>query len=261
MTEATLTMETPARGFGERLLGVLLHPRQELAAILSEERRSWRGPLVLRTATAVALVLIAAALLPPAPPALPISDPSIPGPIYTPEQMAQIEQALAALSGPVFVYVFPAALAVLGTWVGWLLLSVALHVLFTWLGSPTTGHRTSNLAAWALVPFIARDLVRIAWTVFARQPILQPGLSGFASSSAEGGLLYLGLALAFIDLYFFWQLLLIFVGARTGAEISRPRLMVGLLLLGATQLALLALPSYLLASLSSLSLVRPFFYY
>ncbi len=97
--------------------------------------------------------------------------------------------------------------------------------------------------------------------MFARQPILQPGLSGFASSTAEGGLLYLGFALAFVDLYFFWQLFLIFVGARAGAEISRLRMLAGLIVLGGAQLALLALPSYLLASLGSLSLVRPFFYY
>jgi hypothetical protein len=57
----------------------------------------------------------------------------------------QFMQAQQATQGPVFIYALPGFVAVLGVWIGWLLLSGLLHLALTLLGGRSANRNTLNV--------------------------------------------------------------------------------------------------------------------
>ena len=66
---------------------------------------------------------------------------------YTPEQQAQYMQAIQSTQGPVFVYVLPAIAAILGVWIGWLILGGILHLITTLFGGRGSTAMSMNIVA------------------------------------------------------------------------------------------------------------------
>jgi hypothetical protein len=166
---------------------------------------------------------------------------------------------MAATSGPVFLYVFPAISALLGVWVGWLLVGGLLHLVLTLLGGRSGTGSVMNIAAWASLPLAIRNLVRLVAVYSSRQLVTSPGLSGFAPVGEGSFNLYLAAFLALIDIYVVWHFLLLVAGARANNGISRLKaagsiLFTLLLILGAQ-----ALISFFMARLGGLTIIRPFF--
>jgi hypothetical protein len=168
-------------------------------------------------------------------------------------------QALQMRQGPVFRYVFPALTAILGVWIGWLLVGGLLHLLMTLQGGRGDTSSAINLVAWASLPFVVRDILQILYLLFTRKLIASPGLSGFINPETGGLNLFMAELLALVDIYLLWRLLLLILGikAATGLSIGKAltSAVISLLIVLLLQVGL----GYLGATLGSLSIVRMFF--
>jgi hypothetical protein len=178
---------------------------------------------------------------------------------FSPEQQAQVMQAMQATSGPVFIYVFPAIVALMGIWLGWLLVGGLLHLAVTLFGGRGETMYTMNLVAWASLPLALRELVRVAAMLVTDQLIASPGLSGFAPADPAGSATYLSALLASIDIYFIWHILLLVIGVRVGNGLSLVKSIIAVLLTVGIVTGLAALLETLAGRLGSLTIIRPFF--
>jgi len=240
----------------EWLLPVLIRPRQGFASIVEETRGIWLTPILLLMGTSIVRVIAAGVTRAPGELSLP------PGfEYYSPEQQAQFMQAAQATSGPVFVYVFPAIIALLSVWVGWLIASGVVHFVLTIQGGRGTTLRSANVVAWAGLPFAVRDIVRFAAMLIAGQPIASPGLSGFITPDAPGIALFAASLLALVDLYILWHIVLVIVGMHA-AEPDLPvlRVVASVSLVMLILLALQAGAGFAGTQLQRLTVTQPFFF-
>jgi len=178
---------------------------------------------------------------------------------YSPEQQAQFMQAAQATSGPVFIYIFPAILALLGVWVGWLLVGGLLHLVVTMFGGRGETSYSINLVAWAGLPFAIRELVRAGAMLATRQLIDAPGLSGFAPVDPSGTATYLAALLSLVDIYLIWHMLLLIIGVKLGNSLSLVKAASGVIITLGIVVGVEALLAYLVGKLGSLTIIRPFF--
>ena len=259
MNEATaLPIQRPRRFRFDWIWPVLRHPRAALAEITGQLQGVWLTPLVLLTLSGLLVVAVAGPIkitaaqmggvqLPPE------------AEFWTPEQQAAFFQAQQATSGPVFVYVFPALGAVLGTWLGWLVVAGLLHLVLTLLGGRVTSGSTLNLVAWASLPFVIRDLVRAGFMLYSKQLIESPGLSGFAPVG-EGPLNALIVeALKQIDLYGIWFALLLVIGLQAANALRGGKAVTAVVLTLLVVMLLAVLPGVIAAQFGGLNIVTPFF--
>ena len=186
-------------------------PRRTLAKALEGSHGTWLAPLMVLTLLAIVLVLVAGPIKQSAaangPQELPQDFQ-----YWSPEQQQMYLQSSSQSQGPVFVYVFPAATALLKIWVGWFLLAAVLHLTLTLSGSRSSLTLVLNLVAWASLPIAVRFLVQIGSLLITRQPITHPGLSGFAALGGDALARYIGAILPLIDLYLVWMIGLIIAG-------------------------------------------------
>jgi hypothetical protein len=178
---------------------------------------------------------------------------------YSPEQQAQFQQALQATSGPVFVYVFPVITGLLGIWVGWLLVSGLVRLALTMLGGRGDTGSTTNLVAWASLPFAVRDLVRLVSMLVTRQMLQAPGLQGFAPPEPTKWHAYLAAFLALVDIYLLWHVVLLVIGVRANSSLSGGKAWIGVFISILLVVALQALLRFLVGQLSGLTVISPFF--
>jgi hypothetical protein len=260
MIEATLR---PVRRPSPLRLGwvgsALLRPKETFAHIAAETRAIWITPMILLSLTALMNVAATGWLKGIA---------SASGEVrlppdfqyYSPEQQAQIMQALQATSGPVFLYVFPALLALMTVWIGWLLMSGLVHLALTMVGGRGATATTLNLVAWAGLPLLFRDLVRVGAMLSTRQLLDHPGLSGFAPPGSGGAVLFLANVLMLLDAYLIWHLILMVIGARAAGEISTGKAFMGITLTTSLAIAFRAGLASAVAFLGTLTVIRPFFF-
>ncbi|MCI0518946.1 MAG: YIP1 family protein [Chloroflexi bacterium] len=236
----------------------LFRPGKGMRRVAAQNRGVWLTPLLTLTLAALARVLAAGWVKQTA--ALSGEIPLPPDfQYYTPDMQAQYMQAMQATQGPVFNYVFPAILALLTAWLGWLLLGGLVHLVLTMLGGRGDTSVSMNIAAWAGLPFAVRDLVRAVAILISRQTIDNPGLAGFAPAEAAGFMAYLVAWLPFIDIYLLWHILLLAVGARAATSLPRLKATLGVLLPLLLVIALGALISFGAARLGDMTVTRPFF--
>jgi hypothetical protein len=227
--------------------GVLIRPRRTFEAIIERTRGVWFLALLVLTAAVLAQVIASgiaqqgdqAMTLPPN-----FED-------MSPEQQQQFMQAQQMSTGPLFDFVFPAILGTLGMWAGWVIIGGAYHLLLTLLGVRGSMIQRMNIAAWARMPLALRALVRATAVLVGGQAITATGLSGFVDPTAEGAALLVRAALALVDIYAIWQIVLLVVGARVGEPgVKRGRLAVGVTALMIALYGLQALVTYLPSSLA-----------
>jgi hypothetical protein len=238
----------------------IFRPRQLFTKLAAHEQGVWLAALLVLTLAALLRVAVqggieqAAALS---------GGMSLPPDFdyYSPEQQAQFMQAAQAATGPVFLYVLPAISAVLGVWLRWLVLSGLLHLLLTMLGGRGTTALTTSIVAWSSLPLAVRDLVRVVAMLIGGRTIASPGLSGFVAADAGWIMLVVVGLLAQVDLYVIWHTVLLGLGLVTASPtLSRAKAVasavIGVLVIVLAQASLSALG----AGLSSLSIMRPFFF-
>lgn len=260
MLEATMQPNQRAknRRFGW-LIGILIRPRQTIAQISAHANGVWALPLLFLCLTALAYVGASGWLKQIAAQSGQVQLPPD-FQWYPPEQQEKFMQAIAATSGPAFVYVLPGLARLIMIFGGWLLVGNILHLVLTMLGGRNTTSSTLNLVAWACIPLALRDLVRTFALLISQQLIQAPGLAGFAP--IEGGKLgqYLVHLLGLVDIYLIWHILLIGFGARTIGELSARKAWSGVLVTMLVLVALQALASFGLAQFGNIQVMRPFIF-
>jgi hypothetical protein len=176
-----------------------------------------------------------------------------------PEMQAQYMQATQATSSPVFLYVFPAVTSLGAVWLGWLLVTSLLHLVLTLLGGRGDTGSTLNIVAWSGMPFAVRDIVRAVFVLVTRQLLTSPGFSGFIPADSAGWTAYLGQLLRLVDIYVIWNMVLLVLGILASTKLSKVKAVGSVIFTVLLLLALQALIGFLVSSLSSLNVIRPFF--
>lgn len=241
------------------LLGIFVQPRVTINKIAVQTNGVWVLPLLVLSLAALASVASSGWLKQIAAQTGQVQLPPD-FQYYPPQQQEQFMQAVAATSGPAFVYVLPALARLLTVFVGWLLVGNLLHLVLTMFGGRNTATSTLNLVAWAGLPFALRDLVRTVAMLLSRQLIQAPGLSGFAPLAATKLSQYLFHLLALIDVYLILHILLLGLGARTIGGLSARKAWGGVVITMLILVSLQALVSFGLAQLSTIQVVRPFMF-
>ena len=144
-------------------------------------------------------------------------------------------------------------------WVGWLVVVGVLHLVLTLIGGRGSTRTAMNVVAWASLPFAVRDLVRIGAMFVTQQLVTHPGLSGFAPAGG-GASAFLAALLGLADIYLIWHILLLIRGVRASNGLPPSKAASGVLLTMLLVLLLQALPGFLLAQLSGLNIIGPFFF-
>lgn len=252
------SVEPPRRFQFDWVSAVLFKPKQAFTRITEQLNGVWLTPLLIQTLTAVALVLASGYVSQKYGVGMTGEMPQIPE-YYTPEQVAQIQQAMAAMQGPVFIYVFPTLIAIAKVWLGWLLVGGIIHLVSTMLGGRGNTMRAMNVVAWAGIPFAVRDIVRLFGALIGRKTLVSPGLAGFAPTDGSNLALFLAAFLALVDIYVIWHILLVVIGLRSnnGLPVGKAILAAGLTIV--VVLLVQSLVSYLTSSLGGLTIIRPFF--
>lgn len=241
------------------LAGVLIHPRRVFPQIAAETGANWLTPLLLISLTALLLVAVSGPLRQQQ---ASLAANNLPPDFqyYSPEQQAQMQQALASSASANFIYIFPAAAAIAKVWLGWLVVGGVLHLALTILGGRASSRSVLNMVAWAGLPFALRDLVRIAAILAGGQLIAQPGLSGLAPAEGGAAVTFLAQLLASIDLYWIWHVVLLVIAVRSEADPGRGKALASVVITQAVALLLLALPGYVSVQLNNLTIIRPFLF-
>ncbi|MEP7358392.1 MAG: YIP1 family protein [Anaerolineales bacterium] len=251
-------LQRPSRLQLNWLLPALFKPRATLALIAAEGRPIWLTPMLVLSLTALLVVMVAG----PIKAAAVQSGQALPPDFqyFTPEQQAQFLQAQAATTGPVFVYVFSALLALLRLWFGWLVMGGLLHLVLTLFGGRGSAGAALNLVAWASLPFAIRDLVRAAVMQNGHALIASPGLAGFAPTGTGWAIALASEALARVDIYGLWYLALLIIGARAMGGLKLGSAVTAVVIAAVIALLLGILPGVVASQFSGLTVVRPFFF-
>lgn len=237
----------------------LFHPRKAFQRISSSSHAIWLTPLMILSSLMLINVLVAGRLK---------NQAALSGEIsyspdfqyYSPEQQAQYTQAIQSTQGPVFAYVLPAIISLLGVWISWLLLGGILHLVTTLLGGRGSTAISLNIVGWGSLPLAIRALVQVVYMLITHKLISNPGLSGFNPTGDAGGLVFLGQLLRLIDIYIIWQILLLILGIRLSTGLNTTKSSFGVILAVLIILLLAAGFSYLGTIFENLSITRPFFF-
>lgn len=241
----------------EWIFPVLFRPRKAFAEIATFTRGVWLVPLLILTLTALMTTLLTGYFnhKNAASGEVPIDENFY----FTPEDQAQIQQAMAAMQSPVFVYFLPAIVSVAVVWGGWLIFGSVLHLILTLLGGRSTMGITMNIVAWASLPLAIRSIVQFFWMLINQQTINGAGLSGLISADGSVPLAIVAAFLALIDVYLIWQVVLLVIGLRASSALSVPRALVSVLIALGIIVIIQTGIGYGLSLLSGLTVIRPFF--
>jgi hypothetical protein len=238
---------------------ILIHPKQTFQEIASLSGSIWFTPLLILSISALLVVLVAGPIKQQAAQAGQFELP----PEYqylSPEDQARIQEALSATQGPVFIYVFPALSAIVGVWMGWLVVGGLLHLTLTLLGGRGATSAAMNLVAWSAMPFVVRDLVHILYMLSNDRLISNPGLSGFVQVTQSSVSLFLNKFLSHVDLYLIWHIVLLMIGVQVASGLIRKKSILGAAVPILLVLTLQTLLSFLITRLAGLTVIRPFFF-
>jgi hypothetical protein len=239
--------------------GVIFTPRKIFQKISSTSFSTWLTPVLILTCIALVNALVAGRLKTQAAQIGEINYPSD-FQYYTPEQQAQYLQAVQSTQGPVFMYVLPTIMSVLGVWLGWLIMGGLLHLVTTLFGGRGTTMGSMNIIAWASIPFAVRGIIQIIYMLTSKQLISYPGLSGFSPVGEENWILFVSQIFKLIDIYIIWQTLLIILGVRYTTGLSASKSFVSVAITVLIIVLIQAGLSYFGYVLGNLSITRPFFF-
>lgn len=208
-----------------RITAILFQPRRTFTEIAGETRSTWLTPLLTLSLSALVSVIVSGYLTSRA--AMMGEIPLPPDWQYwTPDMQNNWMLGQQATQGPVFVYIIPFVSALLGLWLGWLILSGLLHLGSTLLGGRGSMQGALNVVGWAYLPFMARDLLRVVFMLLAGHAIVSPGLSGFVTNAV-----FFAQILARVDLFFLWSAILLVIGFGISDGLSNSKSMTAVIII------------------------------
>lgn len=252
MTE-NITLQSTSRFNFARIVEMLLQPQRTFALLAEELRSSWSTPMLALSISAFLGVIVSGYLT---------SRAAMMGEVqlprdwewWTPDMQANYMQAQQSMQGPVFSYIIPLVSALVGLWLGWLILSGLLHLGSTLLGGRGSMQGALNITGWASLPFLIRDVLRIMFMLIVGHSITSPGLSGFAGSAAFWAQL-----LTRVDIFFIWSIVLLVIGFGIGDSLPKAKAITDVVVVALLLLLLQSGIGALLSNASGLVVQRPFF--
>ena len=179
---------------------------------------------------------------------------------WAPEQQDQYFQSQQVRQGAVFLFVIPAIASITASWIGWAITSGILHLVLTLLGGRGETNYSFAIVAWANIPFIFRAIIRAIFIISTQQLISTPGLSGFAGTGTSTGQILLTNFLSLIDIYLIWHILLLILGVKICTGITVGKSILGVLSVMSIVFILQILVGYFSYQVSSVTIIRPFFF-
>jgi hypothetical protein len=253
MTEITLEKQ-PARRFDfSRLLSIFIRPRSTFSDMSAESRSTWLTPMLVLTLTAILVVVVSGYLKTRA---AMMGEVQLPPDwqYWSPDMQNNYMQAQQATQGVTFMYIIPLVGALTALWLGWVIVSGLLHLGSTLLGGRGSMQGALNIVAWASLPFVIRDVLRIIYMLAAGHAINSPGLSGFATTSG-----FFSQLLARLDLFVIWYIILLVIGFAIADGLTRGKAIVGVVVVMVLVLAAQAGLGGLTSSIGGQATQRPFF--
>ncbi len=237
---------------------IFFKPRKTISEIVKLDKPVWLLPLLVLSV----LVLVQALITAPIKKQAIEMGTNLPPDFqyYSQEMQTQFMEAQASQTSPLFLYVFPILLGIVGIWLSWFLTSSILHLAITLYGSRASNTKTYNLSAWSSIPFILRFLVQILALTFSKTLVSNPGLSGLLSSSSTGMMAFLREILGFIDIYFIFQVILLLLGIMPLSGLPKGKAWSATIITLIIVLLIKALPGLLSSVFSDLSLTGSFFF-
>lgn len=193
------------------LLTFWVRPAETFRAIAAEQRISWLLPLLFVSVCLLFRVFALGSLKLNAGTTIQIPTDFQ---YYLPEEQVRLQEALAIGNGPLFVFVFPAIGSLGALWIEWFLLSAFLTVSLRLGRAKIHGGKIRPVVAWAYLPIGLRFLIQAIYILAAQKEIQQTGLASLLSSLPGEPLSLPGLILSAVDLYLFWQIMLLCRGSR-----------------------------------------------
>ncbi len=237
--------------------GVFLRPAKTLRAILSDERPNWLLPMLLLSLMLILNVVLSA----PAQRNAIQSGLDMPQDFqyWSPEEQDRYMMAQASKSNPTFVYLYPILGGLVTWWVVWVLTASILHLTITLAGSRSPNFKSSNLVAWAILPFAFGLLVK-ALTVASSGRLLAPApLAALLPEDAAGLGLFARSFLSKVDAYWLWHAILLLLGARPLSKLAKGKALGAVLAAILIMLLLQGVPGLLGGMLGNMSTGGMFF--
>ena len=216
-------------GLPRLLWGMIVRPRVTLEYLRDREGRTWWIPVLLGVLlTALPIVVAAPATTRQAVLVAQEQWGERQRAEMPAEEQAQIESIAAS---PLLIVVFPAVGSVVGRVVGWLAWAGALYLAGMALGGRSTFGQMFRTVVWTWLPYVLRGLLQTVYILVSGQLIANPGLSGFIQSNYPAGetalvppslgQTVLQALLGQVDLFLFWNLILLVIGVMVVARLPR----------------------------------------
>lgn len=218
------------RGFLRLLWGMTVRPRRTLTYLDERGGRRWWLPALLAVLMAILPLLVGAPLVAEQAREAMLANQermTEQGMELSEEQRAQMERMATS---PLIIVVFPLVGRIIGLVLGWLVWAAALYLAGMVFGGRSTFGALLRMVVWSWWPYVLRGLLQTLYIGLSGQLILHPGLSGLVSSatsagemitaSPDMGQLVLSSLLAQVDLFLFWRLALLVIGAAVAMRVS-----------------------------------------
>jgi hypothetical protein len=253
MTDITLEKQPTRRFDFSRLFSTFLRPRRAFEETAAETRASWLTPMLVLTLTAILVVLVSGYLKTRAASTGQVRLPPD-WQYWSPEMQNNYMQAQQATQGTTFVYIIPLVGSLTALWLGWVIVAGLLHLGSTLLGGRGSMQSALNIVAWASLPFVIRDLLRVAYMLIAKHTIANPSLSGFATGSG-----FFSQLLARLDLFVIWYIVLLIIGFAIADGLARGKAVAGVVLVILLVILAQAGLGSLMSGFGGQAVQRPFF--
>ena len=224
-----VAVTAPRRNFFALLLGMIISPRRSFSAIGEGNGRSWII-MALLGMVLVTLPIIAAGPIQRQQIIDTLSEQEFAFPQGA-EAPADFDPAAIAAS-PITTTIVPAAFSAIGLVIGWVIWSGAFHLVSSMTGGRNSFRQMLQIVIWGWIPYAIRNIVQTIYIAATSALITNPGLSGFVNTGPPPenpfatvppgpGVLALQAFLRQIDVYLFWNFVLITIGIMVIGKLPR----------------------------------------
>ena len=233
-----------------RIIEVLLRPKLAFSLMETEDgRMKWQTPIIVVSISAILVVIVSGFIKSRAA----SMDEVTLSPDF-PNIQNNYMQAQQSMQGALFTYVFPLVRALLSLWIGWFILGGLMHLGSTLFGGRGSMQSALTITAYASLPFLVRDVLRLLYMLISQHAIQSFGLSGFVTNAT-----FASHFLSRVDIFFIWSVILLILGFSVADNLSRSKSTANVLIVSITFLLIQSGAGILLSNVSRLANQSPFF--